>query len=94
VVRTAGLLIGAGLLAVAVVALMSGAAEAAPMPAILGVVVLVGVAFERWRYKPLIASAGPGFHPTEERFIDPESGRAVQVYVHAETGERRYVQTD
>ncbi|HEX3860403.1 MAG TPA: hypothetical protein VHY35_01770 [Stellaceae bacterium] len=53
---------------------------------------LIGLAVERWRYKPLAEQTpGPDWAVTGERFIDPESGRMVTVYFHAGSGERRYV---
>lgn len=90
--RAVGLVLGGGLIAAAVVVTLAGAAPAAPVLAFWGVVVLIGVAFERWRYKPLAPFAGPGFEPTSERFIDPGSGKTVQVFADPKTGERRYVE--
>jgi hypothetical protein len=54
-----------------------------------------GLVFERYRYKP-IAGAAPerGWERTGERFVDPETGRPVEVQFNARTGERRYVQTN
>ena len=54
---------------------------------------LIGAAlFERWRYKRLAGSRpGPGWIATDERFVDPESGKLVTVYYRPTTGERRYV---
>lgn len=56
-------------------------------------VLLVGAGlFERWRYKRLQEDCpGPNWVATDERFIDPESGRNVTVYYDPRTGERRYV---
>ena len=54
-------------------------------------IVLAGFVFERVRYKPLDGAAPAGFAATAERFVDPASGRAVQVWFNAATGERRYV---
>jgi hypothetical protein len=57
-----------------------------------GLVLIIGLLFERWRYKPLTgARLGPGWVATDERFVDPETGKLVTVYFHAATGERRYV---
>ena len=54
---------------------------------------LIGAAlFEQWRYKRLQEDRpGPNWIATDERFIDPESGRNVTVYYDSRTGERRYV---
>lgn len=55
-----------------------------------GVLLLLGTVFERWRYRGNGGRSGEGWVATEERFIDPESGKLVQVYYQASTGERRY----
>jgi hypothetical protein len=60
-------------------------------PIVFGVLLALLV-FERKRYS---SHAGDGTReplvPTRERFIDPESGRPVQVWSNAR-GERRYVE--
>lgn len=65
---------------------------AAWMPAIMLALVVVAIAFERQRYRGR-EGAGPRGHltPTAERFIDPETGRKVQVWAGA-GGERHYVE--
>ena len=80
----AGLLIAGG-----VIGLMFGVPSFAPP--VLGVVILIGVAFERWRYKPLETAPDARFRPTGERFLDPTSRTPVRVYADPATGERRYV---
>jgi len=64
-------------------------------PALIwGGVLCVATLLERWRYR-----GEPGRQPghesaawvaTEERFIDPESGKLMQVYYQPQSGERRY----
>jgi membrane protein implicated in regulation of membrane protease activity len=57
-----------------------------------GVILVVGILIERFRYKPLESSQpGPGWERTTERFVDDESGQLVTVYVQPGTGERKYV---
>jgi hypothetical protein len=57
-----------------------------------GLVLMFGLLVERWRYKPVtIHRPGPDWVPTNERFIDPESGETVTVFYQPSTGERRYV---
>ena len=57
-----------------------------------GLLLLVGLLIERWRYKPLgERSPGPEWTATSERFVDPETGELVAVYYHPASGERRYV---
>jgi len=56
-----------------------------------GALLTLGTVFERWRYKqPKTAAAAKGV-PTDEKFIDPETGALMQVYYDAATGERSYV---
>jgi hypothetical protein len=60
--------------------------------AIPGLVLLFALVVERWRYKPVTGGApGAGWVPTNERFVDPESGKLVTVFYQPATGERRYV---
>ena len=93
---TIGLAFGVVMLAIAIVASISGA----PGFAIgwlggVGILAIAGTIFERVRYKPLGRQPpGVGFAATEERFRDPATGSWVQVYYNCETGERRYVETD
>lgn len=87
------------------VALAAGAASAGLWAVALGSAGLIGVAFERTRYRSEAAErtrqdpgAGggepaaptPPFRPTDERFVDPTTGREMRVYVNPSTGERRY----
>jgi predicted membrane metal-binding protein len=56
---------------------------------VLGVAVLLGVILEARRYR---GRSGPGrWQPTTERFVDPTTGRLMEVQYDADTGERRYV---
>lgn len=72
---------------------------------VLGAAGLVAVAFERMRYSSEAAersgdaagAAGMGsgppearFRATEERFVDPTTGRQLRVWVDPASGERRY----
>ena len=57
-----------------------------------GVVLIGGIVYERYRYKPIEPSPpGSGWVETTERFIDDETGEPVTVYVQSATGERKYV---
>ena len=61
-------------------------------PVIGSVLLLAGLAFERWRYKAIErGQPGPGWQASGERFVDPETGKPVEVWYQATTGERRYV---
>ena len=60
--------------------------------AIPGLVLLLGLAAERWRYKPITRlPPGPDWIQTNERFVDPESGKLITVFYQPSTGEHRYV---
>jgi hypothetical protein len=60
--------------------------------AVPGLFLLFGLVVERWRYKRLTSRRpGPDWMPTNERFVDPESGNLVTVFYQPSTGERCYV---
>jgi hypothetical protein len=60
---------------------------------VYAVVALVLLAIERAHYKPILKAApGAPWRETPERFIDPESGKLVVVWVHPKTGGRAYVE--
>jgi hypothetical protein len=84
--------IGISLAAGAVMLALAAFISAAVCLAIWGVLLIVGLLIERWRYKPLSGPRpGPDWIATDERFIDPESGKLVTVYYQPATGERRYI---
>ena len=58
-----------------------------------GLLVLgIGLAIERWRYKPVRATRPEaGWNDTGERFVDPETGLLTAVYFDPRTGERHYL---
>ncbi len=92
VLRPALLVVGGILVAGGALAALATCSVAAFMAVGWGIVLLIGLAIERWRYKKLAdRPPGPEWIATDERFIDPESGRPVTVYQHPRTGERRYV---
>jgi hypothetical protein len=57
----------------------------------IGVIVLIGTLFERWRYRHIEEPPDGGWQRTGEQFIDPSSGDPVEVMFDPRTGERRYV---
>jgi hypothetical protein len=83
----AALLLGAGLAA------LTGLFVAfVPQLLLAGLLVVVGLAIERWRYKPLIDTGpDPAWTDTGERFVDPSSGRLTAVYFDPRDGARHYV---
>jgi hypothetical protein len=56
----------------------------------VGAAVILGTAFERWRYRPAV-SAGARWERTGERFEDPSTGETLEVQYDRASGERRYV---
>lgn len=56
---------------------------------IFGAVILIGTFFER-RYRGR-RPTGSGWQTTTERFVDPTSGKLVEVRYNPQTGERAYV---
>jgi hypothetical protein len=57
----------------------------------VGVVVLIGTLFERWRYRRIEEPSNGRWQRTDEQFIDPSTGDPVEVMFDPGTGERRYV---
>ena len=55
-----------------------------------GGVLVLGTLFERWRYYNRNASADGDWQPTGERFVDPATGKNIEVLYDARSGERRY----
>jgi len=56
---------------------------------VFGALVLIGTFFER-HYRARRAT-GSGWQTTAERFVDPTSGKLVEVRYNPQTGERAYV---
>jgi hypothetical protein len=56
---------------------------------LFGALVLIGTFFEQ-RYRARRAT-GSGWLNTAERFVDPTSGRLIEVRYNPKTGERAYV---
>ena len=81
------LLVGAG------IAVLTGVMVAL-LPQLIfgGLLLVVGLAIERWRYKPVqSASPDPRWTDTGERFVDPETGVLTAVYFDPAKGERHYL---
>ncbi len=88
--RRAVLIVGVALLFGAVVALADKAYGAALYLCVTGSLFTLGVLFERWRYGPPQGAGKGHWQPTDERFVDPTSGKMVHVYFNPQTGERDY----
>jgi hypothetical protein len=90
--RGAVIAIGALCLVGGVVSLTFHVGPPALVFGIWGGVLIAGIVYERFRYKPIESSLpGGGWVETTERFIDDETGKPVTVYLHSATGERKYV---
>lgn len=62
--------------------------------AINGLLIAGGILFERSGYRSPAHRAQGKWQPTGERFNDPTTGRAVEVYYNPQTGERDYRESD
>jgi len=80
----AGLLIAIGGIAVF-------ASGGGPVLMIVGVVVLVTAAIEPIYGRPGTRPHDGQWRPTDEKFVDPETGKLVTVWFDSASGERRYV---
>lgn len=91
--RNAILTIGAAMLLSAGFAAFAGAFQAAILLGVWGAILAGGIIYERYAYKTILnrLPEGKGWVRTPERFIDPQSGAVVTVYVKPLTGERAYV---
>ena len=58
---------------------------------VIGALGLLTSLVERTYGAPSRRPANARLRPTDERFVDPETGRLVTVWFDAETGERHYV---
>jgi hypothetical protein len=59
---------------------------------LVGGAVLAGsIVLERRGYRPRVDQARGRWQRTGERFVDPSSGRLVEVRYNPDTGEREYV---
>ena len=58
----------------------------------VGAAIILGTAFERWRYRST-PPVGARWERTGERFEDPATGETMEVHYDRASGERRYVRT-
>ena len=62
---------------------------------VVGGAVLAGsIVLERRGYRPRVDQARGPWQRTGERFVDPSSGRLMEVRYNPDTGERDYVDAD
>ncbi len=91
--RNIVLMIGGGLVATGLVALVNAAWPVAIFCLVWGAIIVFGIVYERIAYKKILDRIpdGKGWSRTNERFVDPGTGKTVTVYVKSFTGERAYV---
>ena len=65
-----------------------------PMLVIFGLLVMVTAALEPIYGRANGKPAGAAWRATDEKFVDPETGKLVTVWLDPGTGERRYVDDD
>jgi hypothetical protein len=74
------------------VTLVFTVAAPAAWPALAGALVFAsGCIFERRYHAGRAATYTAGLTQTGERFVDPETGRVMAVWIHHPTGERHYI---
>jgi hypothetical protein len=88
--RTAVLIVGCLVLALGAYLCTKGVAFGGVQTVIVGAVIVLAMLFERWRYHNRNASVDGDWQPTGERFVDPGTGKNVEVLYNPQSGERRY----
>lgn len=63
-----------------------------PAVMILGALVVLTAALEPIYGRATARPVGNSWRPTDEKFVDPETGRLVTVWYDPKSGERRYVE--
>jgi hypothetical protein len=90
--RVVALAIGIAMLLGAGLAVMADNPPVGLWLLVVGGLITIGTVFERVTYKRVLSQTpGAGWTRTGERFIDPESGKTVDVFYNEASGERRYV---
>ncbi len=91
--RNIVLVLGGVLVATGLVALVNAAWTFATFCLVWGAILVFGIVYERTAYKKILDRIpdGKGWTRTNERFVDPGTGKTVTVYVKSFTGERAYV---
>jgi hypothetical protein len=88
--RTAVLIFGCLVLALGAYLCTKGVAFGGVQTVVVGAVIVLATLFERWRYRNGNASVDGDWQLTGERFVDPETGKNVEVLYDPQSGERRY----
>lgn len=92
--RKAVIAVGALYVAVALVLLfvLGVSAVLVAYPSVTGLIIIASILFERHRYRPRVRNH-QRWQTTGERFVDPATGRMVEVFYDSPSGERSYVQS-
>ena len=90
--RAAVLLFATVLTAIGVVLVLKGITVPGIQAGGIGILLILGTLFERWRYTRNDDSGARHWEATGERFTDPTTGKIVEVMYDPTTGERRYVE--
>lgn len=77
--------------AIVIVGLLVWNAGGGPMVGVFGALLMLTAALEPIYGRANGRPTSSGFQPTDERFVDPDSGELVTVWFDQSTGERRYV---
>ncbi|MFL6606374.1 MAG: hypothetical protein ACJ8R9_34305 [Steroidobacteraceae bacterium] len=88
--RTAVLIFGFLVLALGAYLCAKGVGVGGVQTLVGGTVIVLATLFERWRYKNKNAAVDGDWQPTGERFVDPGTGKNVEVLYDPQSGERRY----
>jgi len=88
--RIALLIIGLGLTVTGMILWIRDKCAFQPL-LIWGIILVIAVMFERWRYRCNEHNYDRQWQPTGEKFEDTETGQTMEVHYDPNTGERRYV---
>ncbi len=98
--RKAALAFATLLAAIGVYLLLKGITVPGVQALGVGIIIILGTLFERWRYAgshDINEGGGEGrldarWQATGERFADPTTGKDVEVFYDPASGERRYIE--
>jgi hypothetical protein len=90
VLRTAVLIFGCLVLLLGAFLCTRGIGNGGAQTLVFGAIFVLGTLFERWRYNNKNAALDADWQVTDERFVDPETGKPMEVLYDPRSGERRY----
>ena len=89
--RTTVLIVAGIVAAIGAVLILTGVTLPGIQALVMGGLVVMGILFER-RYRHNSQQPDSRWQATGERFMDPTSGKEVEVHYDPKSGERRYVE--